>query len=38
MKDLALWGLVVTALTSAITAGHCLCVSLLPQVYLKAQP
>ncbi|MFD7612930.1 hypothetical protein [Streptomyces sp. NPDC059828] len=30
-------GLGAVALASAITAGHCLCVLLLPQVYVKAQ-
>lgn len=38
MKDVALWGLAVTALTSAMTACHCLSVLLLPQVYVTARP
>lgn len=38
MKDVAMWGLAVTALTSALTACHCLGVLLLPQAYLKARP
>ncbi|WGD40036.1 hypothetical protein [Streptomyces cathayae] len=38
MKDAALWGLALTALTSALTACHCLCVLLLPQAYVKARP
>ncbi|MFD1662045.1 hypothetical protein ACFSL4_28610 [Streptomyces caeni] len=38
MKVVALWALVITALIAAVTAGHCLCVSLLPQVYVRAQP
>ncbi|MDF3300547.1 hypothetical protein [Streptomyces tropicalis] len=38
MKIAVLWGLVIAALISAVTAGHCLCVALLPQVYLKARP
>ncbi|MFI9627082.1 hypothetical protein [Streptomyces sp. NPDC052042] len=38
MKSVALWGLAITALISALTAGHCLCVSLLPQVYVRKQP
>ncbi|MFD7071689.1 hypothetical protein ACFV97_31165 [Streptomyces sp. NPDC059913] len=38
MKTVALWGLAVTALTSALTACHCLGVLLLPQAYIKARP
>lgn len=38
MTDVALWGLIVAALTSALTAGHCLGVLLLPQAYVKARP
>ncbi|MBL3668530.1 hypothetical protein JL475_21550 [Streptomyces sp. M2CJ-2] len=38
MKDAALWGLALTALASALTACHCLCVLLLPQAYVKARP
>ncbi|MFE4416590.1 hypothetical protein [Streptomyces sp. NPDC056817] len=37
MKAAALWGLAITALVSAVTAGHCLCVSLLPQAYAKVR-
>ncbi|MGW2017653.1 hypothetical protein [Streptomyces sp. NPDC001927] len=33
-----LLGLAVAALVSAMTAGHCLCVLLLPQVYVQARP
>ena len=38
MKDVALWGLAITALTSALTACHCLGVLLLPQAYIKGRP
>lgn len=38
MKDVAQWGLAITALTSALTACHCLGVLLLPQAYIKARP
>jgi hypothetical protein len=38
MMHLASWGLIATALTSALTAGHRLCVLLLPQAYGKARP
>jgi hypothetical protein len=38
MKDVALWGLALTVLTSALTACHCLGVLLLPQAYVKARP
>ncbi|WP_251023264.1 hypothetical protein [Streptomyces sp. ISL-10] len=38
MTDVALSGLVVAAVTSALTAGHCLGVLLLPQAYVKARP
>ncbi|MEU1281417.1 hypothetical protein [Streptomyces sp. NPDC005805] len=34
-KAAALWGLGSTALVAALTAGHCLAVLLLPQVYHK---
>ncbi|MFC5954052.1 hypothetical protein ACFP51_05960 [Streptomyces pratens] len=37
-KDVALWGLALTALASVLTACHCLCVLLLPQAYVKARP
>lgn len=32
----AISGLAVAVLISATTAGHCLCVLLLPQAYIKA--
>ncbi|MDN3297242.1 hypothetical protein QWM81_25005 [Streptomyces ficellus] len=38
LMDVALWGLVVAAFTSAVTVGHCLGVLLLPQAYVKARP
>lgn len=38
MKDVAVWGLAVTAVTAALTACHCLGVLLLPQAYIKARP
>ncbi|MDX3583830.1 hypothetical protein [Streptomyces europaeiscabiei] len=38
MQNVALWGLGLAALTSAVTAGHCLSVLLLPQIYIKARP
>ncbi|MGW6564916.1 hypothetical protein [Streptomyces sp. NPDC054975] len=37
-NDVALAGMAIAALISAPTAGHCLCVLLLPQAYLKARP
>jgi hypothetical protein len=37
MMNAALVGLAVTATTSALSAGHCLGVLLLPQVYMKAR-
>ncbi|WP_234042703.1 hypothetical protein [Streptomyces marianii] len=38
MMDVALSGLALAALTSALTAGHCLGVLLLPQAYIKDRP
>jgi hypothetical protein len=37
-RNVAMCGLAVTAVVSAMTACHCLNVLLLPQVYLKARP
>lgn len=36
--QVASWGLIATAVTSALTAGHCLCVLLLPRAYDKERP
>ncbi|MCX4584227.1 hypothetical protein [Streptomyces sp. NBC_01481] len=38
MMQVASWGLIATAVTSALTAGHCLCVLLLPRAYDKERP
>ncbi|WP_267244818.1 hypothetical protein [Streptomyces sp. PR69] len=37
LKAVALWVLGTTAFVSALTACHCLCVLLLPQVYTRAR-
>ncbi|WP_415949367.1 hypothetical protein [Streptomyces sp. KLOTTS4A1] len=38
MADMTLPGLVVAAVASAVSAGHCLSVVLMPQAYIKARP
>ncbi len=38
LTDAALVGLAAATLGSVLTAGHCLCVLLLPQIYVKIRP